>query len=516
MYRPTRILIALCLAALASAAPAWTEDSGLFLDGLWAGSVDVGEGEESLELRLFPSDRETGDAPGGLIDMPSRGLFGYPIGDFRRGPEGLRFALLGDAPFSGAFDLSGSPTVTDGSFGAQGVLRLLSAQGDGAKVLAQGRFTLRFAGESSRGAAFGVDYLVDSGKGLLRGSFLEPAASDDSVARDYPIAKPVVLLLSGAQADRDGNNYAVPGRSDALAELAQSLASLGVCSLRFDKRGTGESYRLGADESSLRFDDHISDAKAAIRALASDPRFSSVLVVGFAEGALVGACALGDLYAAGKLAPGRVVGMVALCASGKTELEVAREALEGAPEELRAEANAIMSALESGKPYPNPSAYFADYFRPSAQGYLSSLFARDIRKAFASLPCPALVVAGGSDLQTSGVESELLASARSDIAYRVIPGMSHALKAVGKDEEENYASFTDPSLPLAEGLPELVAAFARGEGAIVGADPRSVKAEEVDPELAPGPDSLVEPAEASSDGAVSGGKLQGADDGPAR
>ena len=490
MHRLTRTF-AFCLGFLAFWAPVWSEDAGLFLDGLWVGSVDLGEGNESLELRLFPADRETGDEAGGLIDMPSRGLFGYPIGDFRRGPEGLRFDLLGDAPFSGAFDLSGSPAVAGGSFGAQGTLRLLSARGKDAKVLAQGRFSLGFAGESSRGAAFGVDYLVDSGNGLLRGSFLEPepaASSDYSIARDYSIATPVVLLLSGAQADRDGNNYAVPGRSDALAELAQSLASLGVCSLRFDKRGTGESYRLGSNEGSLRFDDHIADAKAAIRALASDPRFSSVLVVGFAEGALVGAYALDDLYAAGKLASGRVAGMVALCASGRTELEIARDALEGTPKELKAEAEAIMSALEAGNSYPNPSAYFADYFRPSAQGYLSSLFARNIREAFASLPCPVLVIAGGSDLQTNGSESKLLASVRSDIAYRVIPGMSHALKAVGSDEEENYSSFTDPSLPLADGLPELVAAFARGEGAI-GA----------------------EPPETASDGV-----LQGADDGVAR
>jgi hypothetical protein len=481
---------ALCLGFLVFCASIWSEDSGLFLDGLWVGNVDLGEGEESLELRLFPSDRETGDEAGGLIDMPSRGLFGYPIGDLRRGPEGMRFTLLGDAPFSGAFDLSGSPAVADGSFGAKGTLRLLSALDPNPKILAEGRYSLGFAGESSRGAALGVDYLIDSGKGLLRGSFLEPepAASGDSIARDYSIATPVVLLLSGAQADRDGNNYAVPGRSDALAELAQSLASLGVCSLRFDKRGTGESYRLGANEASLRFDDHIADAKAAISALASDPRFSSVLVLGFAEGALVGACALDDLYAEGKLASGRVVGMVALCASGKTELEVARDALEGTPKELKAEAEAILSALEAGKSYPDPSAYFADYFRPSAQGYLSSLFARNIREAFASLPCPVLVIAGGSDLQTSESESKLLASVRSDIAYRVIPGMSHALKAVGKDEGKNYSSFTDPSLPLADGLPELVAAFARIEG-VIGAEP---------PEAAPE------------------GALQGADNGVAR
>jgi uncharacterized protein len=526
MHRLTRLSLALAL-LLSSLACARAQDSGLFLDGMWAGSVDLGEGEETLELRLFPADRETGAPAGGLVDMPSRGLFGYPMGDLRRGPEGMSFDLLGDAPFDGAFSLSGSPSVSDGSFGAKGRLRLLSGAGAEAKPLAEGRFSLAYVGDSSRGAAFGSDYSVDTGKGLLRGSLLMPGDEDSSggdaaaMRAELGLAMPVVLLLSGAQADRDGNNYAVPGRSDALAELAMALRSLGVASLRYDKRGSGESYRLGSNEEELRFDDHIADARSALGALADDRRFSSVLVVGFAEGALVGACALEELLASGKEASGRFAGLAALCASGESEREVARRSLEGAPEGLRGEAEAIMAALESGKRYPNPSAYFADYFRPSAQGYLSSLFVRDIRQAVATLPARVLVVAGGSDLQTSGSQSELLASARGDVAYRVIPGMSHALKAVGEDEEKNYASFTDPSLPLAEGLPELLAAFADWRDA-PGQDPRA-NAEPPTPALAPAatPGAVLEPG--AGDGSLSGAAedpadpaLEGADEGSSR
>ena len=73
------------------------------------------------------------------------------------------------------------------------------------------------------------------------------------------------------------------------------------------------------------------------------------------------------------------------------------------------------------------------------------------------------MIAGGSDIQVPSNETELLASARSDVAYRVVPGMSHTLKGVGDDEEANYASFTDPALPLAEGLVDLIAAFVHGE-----------------------------------------------------
>jgi hypothetical protein len=74
-------------------------------------------------------------------------------------------------------------------------------------------------------------------------------------------------------------------------------------------------------------------------------------------------------------------------------------------------------------------------------------------------------------MQVTLAETELLAAARPDAAYRVVPGMSHALKSVGDDEEANYASFTNPDLPLAEGLVDLVAAFCRGES-LPGEDPR--------------------------------------------
>ena len=325
-----------------------------------------------------------------------------------------------------------------------------------------GPFTLSYSGHASRGVDFGLGVGVDTGRGILPGSLLLPDAVSGR-------AVPAVLLLSGADADRDGNNYAVPGRSDALAQLARAIRERGIASLRFDQRGSGEAYRLGADEGKLRFDDRVADARAAIASLAGDRRISRLVILGYGEGALVGSAALAPL---GEIS-NRVVGIVALCASGKTELETIEEALSSTPEEYKSEAEAIMSALEAGESYPNPSPYFADFFRPSFQAYLASRFRYDVRAAFAAaepspfLPREALVIAGGSDLQVPRDESWSLASSRPGTAYRVIPGMSHALKEVGDDEDANYASFTDPSLPLAEGLVDLVAAFVDG-GALPG------------------------------------------------
>ena len=438
--------------------------SGVFLDGRWEGSIDLGEGPEAFVLRLFPADPETGAATGGLVDLPARKLFGYPLEKIERDTEGLSFSFLDGAPFDGIFELKGSPVSVDSgeSFAASGtIMRLGTDAPSGAP--SGGRFFLAYSGIDSRGPDYGAEYLVDSGRGILPGSLLFPDAEPG-------LAVPVALLLSASGADRDGNNPSVPGRSDALAELALALRDRGVASLRFDRRGSGEAYRLVAREEDLRFDDHVEDARAAIARITADPRFSGVVIVGYGDGALVGAAALIGGAASGEAA-GRITGIAALCASGRTEFETVEERLSSIPEELRPEAEAIMAALKNGERYPDPSPFFADYFRPGAQGYLASLFRYNLRALIAAAPCPVLVVAGGSDLQVAPAETGVLAAARPDAAHRVIPGMSHALKLVGADEEANYASFTDPSLPLAPGLADLLAAFAKGEALPEGPPP---------------------------------------------
>src|SRR5882672_2605071 len=57
-------------------------------------------------------------------------------------------------------------------------------------------------------------------------------------------AMPVVLLLSGSgPTDRNGNSPMLPGKNNSLQMLAEGLADNGIASLRYDKRGVGESAK---------------------------------------------------------------------------------------------------------------------------------------------------------------------------------------------------------------------------------------------------------------------------------
>lgn len=447
---------------------------GPFVAGRWSGYADLGEGPEDIVIRVVEFDGsaqgevEQGDAARdalALVDLPSRSVFGYPAEEFARDAEGLSFTIAAAGPSGGEFVLRGEPTRrSEGeSYAIEGTAFYTPAAGGGGEAdlePTRGPFLLSLTPDPDRGEP----YSIEIEGGALAGSLVMPEA-----ARGWNV--PVALILAGSgEADRDGNNYNVPGRSDCLALLARELRSRGVASLRYDKRDSGESLASAPTDPS--FDDYVDDAEHALRELASDPRFSEIVVVGHAEGALVGAAALAREGGGFK---GRVRGLAALCASGMTEGEILRRELRLSIEDgfaelsdderaaLASEAESIVASLEAGESFPDPSAELAVFFDLSAQAYYASALRYDIRAEAASIGLPLLVVAGGADLQVPAEEAEVLLEARPDAAYRVIEGMSHSLKAVGDDEDTNYASFLDPSFPLGEGLVDLIAAFARGD-----------------------------------------------------
>lgn len=95
---------------------------------------------------------------------------------------------------------------------------------------------------------------------------------------------PAALLLSGSgPIDRDSNTRRMP--IDVMRRLAGHLADAGVTTLRYDKRGVGES---GGDYLSTGFHDNIADARAALDALRARPEVDPrrIVVIGHSEGAM--------------------------------------------------------------------------------------------------------------------------------------------------------------------------------------------------------------------------------------
>ncbi|HUX36310.1 MAG TPA: alpha/beta fold hydrolase [Rectinemataceae bacterium] len=404
------------------------------LVGRWEGRLlvprpDLGQGRmqsDSFALRILSEGYA-------LVDLPERNIFGFPVtlrlsaGDrlsfgLGAGPSGLRF---------------------EGGLLAEPSLRL---SGEVAQGAVSGSWMLE---PKARGRDYGESLGIAVRGGELRGSLLLPSSP-----------APLVILVAGSgQTDRDGNNYQVPGRSDSFRLLASALVRTGVASFRYDRRGVGESIALAPDESSLRFEDEIADLGSIVDHFGQDPRFSSLVLVGQSDGALVAASLL--------VSRGRAVSAglkLAILATGATSaLDSFRKAIDGAPTEQRSEGRAILAAVLAGRPWPHPSPYYADFFRPSFQAYLTGWLNRDLKSLLPKVTSPLLLVQGDRDMQVELGDFLPLAAIRPEAAAVVVPDMNHVLKSVPAEVDANYASFSNPDFPVAEDLVVSIAAFAKGE-----------------------------------------------------
>lgn len=284
--------------------------------------------------------------------------------------------------------------------------------------------------------------------GTIHGTLLLPAEAE--VGRPYPVA---LIIAGSGPTDRDGNNpYA--GANNALRMLAEGLASQGVASLRFDKRGVGESQAAMVAEDSLRFETYVSDAAAWVRLLRRDPRLASVAIVGHSEGSLVGMLAARDAHADA---------FVSIAGAGRVASDLLRDQLRlQLPAPLAAEADRIITNLEAGVQPDSIPPVLQSLFRPSVQPYLISWFRYDPVVEFGRFNAPALVVQGTTDIQVSVGDAERLAEGNPEAELALIDGMNHVLKMVPPDSALQLASYGDPALPISAELVERVAAFLVG------------------------------------------------------
>lgn len=273
--------------------------------------------------------------------------------------------------------------------------------------------------------------------------------------------QPIVLIIAGSgPTDRQGNSSA-PVNPNSYRMLADSLAERGIASLRFDKRGIGQSKSADLKEENLRFDDYVNDAADWLKLLRGDRRFSKIVVVGHSEGSLVGMLAAREAGADA---------FVSLAGAGRRISEIIVEQLadQGFEVEKQAKTRQMFDTLMAGQVLQQKvSGPLGAIFRPSVQPYLISWLRFDPLVEFQKLNCPTLILQGTTDFQVKKREAELLAAARPSAKLVFLDGMNHVLKTAPDpkaDKMGNYKTYTDPGLPLAPGLTGELVGFIRGLG----------------------------------------------------
>ena len=173
---------------------------------------------------------------------------------------------------------------------------------------------------------------------------------------------PVALIIAGSgPTDRDGNSFPMLS-CDAYKILARRLATNNIASVRYDKRGIGESVGTITSESDLRFDNYIDDARAWIDTLKKSRKYTQVIVIGHSEGSLIGMVAAksADKY-------------VSIAGAGtKAAITLKRQFAASLPEGLKDTADVILDSLAEGHLVRYSPPKLRSLFRKSIQPYMIS------------------------------------------------------------------------------------------------------------------------------------------------
>lgn len=286
---------------------------------------------------------------------------------------------------------------------------------------------------------------VDNGDFVLRGTLLEPPNFD---------GRWVALLIAGSgPTDRNGNSRGL--QTETLRLVAEGLARAGIATVRYDKRGVGESANLTLKEEALRFTDFSDDAGAWVDWLRRDGRFRHVAVIGHSEGS-----ALGMLVAQRK----PVDAFVSLEGPADDLLTTVERQLKRQLEPVPpvwAQTQAVFASLRRGETTTQVPQFsgLQGLFRPSVQPYLISAGRVVPAVEIAKLKIPVAIVQGGNDVQVLAEEGERLKLAKPDAQLRVFPGMNHALK---EGKKGDLMAYREPA--LTEGVVDFVAGFVKGAG----------------------------------------------------
>jgi pimeloyl-ACP methyl ester carboxylesterase len=270
--------------------------------------------------------------------------------------------------------------------------------------------------------------------GGLHGNFARP--------RKGPERGPAVLLLQGSGA------IARNGGVEELRLIAQGLAAAGIRSLRYDKRGVGESRPLVKRPEDYTLPHLVDDAAMAARDLAARPDVSEVIIAGHSEGSILAT------MAAQKANPAAIA---LLAGPGRLLHVILREqytagAQPGEEDNLK-DVLEVIDALARGEriPVSNPQSDF----RPFMQPYWISALNVDPAAELSRLTLPTLIVQCGRDLQVRRSDFDALVRVRPDARTLVLPTANHMFRAAPADMTDREANFRS-SVAHAPLVPELV------------------------------------------------------------
>ncbi|NMH98846.1 alpha/beta hydrolase family protein [Pseudonocardia acidicola] len=261
---------------------------------------------------------------------------------------------------------------------------------------------------------------------------------------------PAVLLVSGSgPLDRNSDHRTM--RFEVSRQLAHALAAAGLASLRYDKRGVGESP---GDWREAGLFDNVDDAGAALAALAARPEVDAgrVLAAGHSEGALLvtamagrGAPVAGLVLLSGSATPGEQLLLWQADRIGATLPGPVRGLLRLLHIDVRAKVAKNHAKIKA----TTTDVARLGLARLNAR-WLREFLAYDPRTDLARVRVPVLALTGSNDLQVDPADlDEIARQVPGPVQIHLARGVSHTLRVQpGAPSLRKYkAELRDPIAP---------------------------------------------------------------------
>jgi pimeloyl-ACP methyl ester carboxylesterase len=207
----------------------------------------------------------------------------------------------------------------------------------------------------------------------------------------------------------------------------------------------------GGDPTTLTTDHYVADVAAAATALASDARFSRIVLLGHSEGA-------GHvLQAANRGAPQAGVVMVAGLGRKLVDVLHAQFALQADSTTVATIDSAFARFLRGEDPGEVPPIA-QPVIVPQYRNFLRSMAAYDPAGEVRRFGGPLLILQGTTDVQITMADAELLHAAQPASTMVRLEGVNHVLKSIAStDLQAQMETYHDPALPLADSVVPAIA-----------------------------------------------------------
>jgi hypothetical protein len=261
----------------------------------------------------------------------------------------------------------------------------------------------------------------------------------------------VVLIAGSGPTDRDGNNPLVPVKIDLLKQIAELLGDAGIASLRYDKRGIGQSTKapntLAGAEAFFSWENLIGDVQLAHAELMKQPEVKSyaTALLGHSEGGLFA-------IATAKMSIARQPYALVLAGTpGRSLQDIIRNQLRRTAPHLVEAGERIMAEIRRTKRVPaDVPAELANVFPAYIGPFLYGELGFDPAAALVELKQPCLLLHGGADHQVVPMDEiqplvDALARRNLPAEVDVLPLVSHNLKAVSGPADPGFAGPIAPA-----------------------------------------------------------------------